>query len=463
MKNPEFTLLRTSAVKLAIKSIFIYGFALLMILISLNWVSQNYINEKIESELQQELIELQSLYSHSGQEELIAYIKNNQLISNHVYYYQSVNETKLAGNLYEWPEDSDIKFNMQVQGYWVEEDAIPVSLHDDDAFWPLIATSFADGSRLLIGRNVKQAKLLLEFSEFMIEAMGVAIIFACIISLILARKILRRINIISQTANNIMGGDLSQRIPLSKNHDEFDALSTHLNTMLDRIQKLIRGIRDVTDNIAHDLRSPLTRMRNQMEITLLESRSVDEYKNVLHQNIEDLEQLVSTFNALLSIAQTEAGNHRTQWSMVNLKQLATDLMELYQPLAENRGQTLQLINGSDSFIHGSRDLLAQSFGNLIENAIKYTPKNGLINLRINTTADYIEVIVEDTGPGIVDADKKRVFEKFVRLDGSRNAPGNGLGLSLVAAVASLHKAELILQDANPGLCVIQRFPRNLVL
>jgi len=172
-----------------------------------------------------------------------------------------------------------------------------------------------------------------------------------------------------------------------------------------------------------------------------------------------IESLIKTFNALLSIAQTEAGNHRTAMTEVSLKQLVTDLMELYKPLAESKGQTLEVINGDDSYIKGSRDLLAQSFGNLLENALKYTPVGGRIQFNIISSEGKVEVIVSDTGPGIPDNEKIHVLEKFVRLESARHTSGNGLGLSLVAAVADFHKAELELRDANPGLEVVQRFSK----
>jgi len=459
VKRPEFKLLHTTAVRLAIKSILLYGLLLSIVLAALYWVSGNNIDKQIENELQQEISGLQQIFNKSEPQDFIKHIERLQQQKDHIYYFNSADGKKLAGNLFDWPEDVDIKFDGKTRGLWVNDEVIPIEIHDDDAYWPVVATEFSDGSQLLIARNVEQPENLLELSEFLIEAMGIALLFAVLIAILLGQKILRRIDVISATASEIMLGDLAQRIPVSNNNDEFDALASQLNAMLDRIQQLIKGIRDVTDNIAHDLRSPLTRIRNQMEITLLESRSTEEYQKVLRSSINEVESLVRTFNALLSIAQTEAGNHRTLWSKINVKHLAKDLMDLYTPLCESKGQTLELINGENSFIYGSRDLLAQSFGNLIENAIKFTTRDGHIKLHILTSDKYVEVIVADTGPGIADAAKKHVLEKFVRLEGSRQTHGNGLGLSLVSAVAGLHKAELVLKDNNPGLQVVQRFPK----
>lgn len=457
MKHPDFKLFRTTAIRLAIKSVFLYGSLLIIVLLALSWASNRHISPGIVSELETEISELRKIYQTTGQQALIDKISALQKQNkHHIYFLYSNDNEKLAGNLLEWPGEADIAFDEEPQGVWIEEDIIPFNIRDDDAYWPVIATQL-DNNRLLLARNIRQEKTLLEFSEFMIEAMGVAILFAVFISIMLGRTILRRMNTIHLTAKEIMQGDLNRRIEISNNNDEFDDLSKQLNSMLDRIQQLIKGIRDVTDNIAHDLRSPLTRMRNNLEVTLLEQRSPQEYEKVLADNITDIEHLIKTFNALLSIAQTEAGSHRTSWSKINLKELATDLLDLYSPLAESRQQSLELINGENSTITGSRDLLAQSFGNLIENAIKYTAAGGHIKLIIKTTKDWLEFTVEDNGSGIAENETKRVLEKFVRLESSRHTPGNGLGLSLVSAVAALHKAELKLEDAHPGLRVIQRF------
>ena len=262
---------------------------------------------------------------------------------------------------------------------------------------------------------------------------------------------------ISLTAGDIMEGDLSQRIPVSTRNDEFDALAGRLNSMLDRIQVLIHGIREVTDNIAHELRSPLTRLHSRLEVTLLEDRSNDEYRQALRAGIEDIENLIHIFNSLLSIAQAEAGNHRDQWQTVDLNVLARDLAELYEPAAEERQQHLLLDLDVCRPVLGSRDLLGQAIGNLLENAIKYTPEGGNIHLSVIHDADTCVVKVADNGPGIPASQRQKVLERFVRLQNSIHSAGNGLGLSFVRAVAILHKAELILDDSHPGLIVMLCF------
>lgn len=459
MKHLETRLFQTTAVRLAVKAVLIYGLLLAAVLTALYWAAHSGFDERLGRQLEQEIDGLAPLLASNDRQRLNSELDRLQQ-QGRIVLLVSADGDKLAGNLKEWPQDADIEADGKTRGLWIEEDVIPPDLYGDDAYWPVVALKQDDGSRLLLAHHVEQSEDLLELSEFLIEAMGIALVFAVFIAVVLGRQILGRMDVISATAGEIMNGNLTQRIPLSDKQDEFDTLADRLNAMLERIQQLIKGIREVTDNVAHDLRSPLTRLRNQMEITLLEPRTTDEYQQVLRQSIEEIESLITTFNALLSIAQAEAGNNRVQWTQVDLKQLALDLMDLYIPLTEAKAQTLGVINGDQAIILGNRDLLTQSLGNLLENAIKFTPKGGNIRLQVKASESQVEVIVADSGPGIPETEKSRVLEKFVRLDNSRHTPGNGLGLSLVAAVASLHKAELILQDGNPGLQVIQRFNKT---
>lgn len=198
-------------------------------------------------------------------------------------------------------------------------------------------------------------------------------------------------------------------------------------------------------------------MRNQLEVTLLESRGEDDYRQAIGRGVEELEVLIRIFNALLEIAQAEAGTQRSQWEPVELDRLAADIVDLYQPAAEDHGQTLELLDCAPATIVGSRHLLAQAVSNLLENALKYTPAGGTIALRLRRNAGDVELSVADTGPGIPSAQRRRVLERFVRLDNARHTPDNGLGFSLVQAVARLHQVEFQLDDAGPGLRATLRF------
>jgi len=335
---------------------------------------------------------------------------------------------------------------------------------DQDGYWPMIASTLEDGSRLLVAQSVRQAE---DLQEFVLSAMAVILAVTIGLTLMLGwrmgRQMLARIDQINDTAGDILRGNLDRRVTLGgpngehrgKHGDEFDELATHLNRMLDHIEQLINGMREVTDNIAHDLRRPLSRLRNRLEVTLLEARRPEDYRRTIEAAVTDLETTVHTFDALLTIAQAEAGSYRGEWDVIDLSSLCADMGALYKDLIEEQGQHLQLSLKAATCVHGNRHLLGQAISNLLENAHQHAGANARIVLTLEraTARSAVVLTVSDTGPGIPSGQRQRVLQRFVRLEPSRSAPGNGLGLSLVAAVARLHRAELALGDNRPGLCV----------
>jgi signal transduction histidine kinase len=274
---------------------------------------------------------------------------------------------------------------------------------------------------------------------------------------ILSRNMLARLDTINRTSREIMAGDLSRRIPVHQAKDEFDTLSANLNLMLDRIERLMRGMREVTDSVAHDLRSPLNRLRNRLEALQRHHEEEDSTGQEIEAAIAETDRLIGTFNALLLIAEADAGTVREAMTVVDLNQIAEDVAELYGPLAEEKDVTLTLKHRGAVEVQGNRRLIAQAAANLIDNAIKYTPSGGAVHVSAKETPRGAEFRVLDTGPGIAPDDRARVVERFVRLEASRNSPGTGLGLSLVAAVARMHNAQLLLEDNQPGLKAVLRF------
>ena len=270
------------------------------------------------------------------------------------------------------------------------------------------------------------------------------------------------------TTQRIMAGDLSGRLPVGRSGDELDRLAENLNAMLERIEALMIGLKEVSDNIAHDLKTPLTRLRNRAEEALAKSSNEAEYRTALERTIEESDGLIRTFNALLMIARAESGQARDNMDDFDAAEVANGIHELYEPLAEDDGMTLR-VKTELAPLHGNRELISQALANLVENAIKYgkpvpKPLSVASPLSADTTAPSRDILIEarrdgdqvllsvtDHGPGIPEADRRHAVERFVRLEASRTLPGSGLGLSLASAVATLHGGDLRLGDAHPGL------------
>ena len=342
------------------------------------------------------------------------------------------------------------------------------------------------GHRLLVGRDVGERELFRKVVEqaFIVSAV-LMIVLALLAWLFVSRKVLGRIDMITEASRNIMRGALDERLPVTQSGDEFDRLSENLNTMLGRIEMLMQGLKEVSDNIAHDLKTPLTRLRNRVEVTLAsESGDSETYRAALEQTLEESETLIRTFDALLRIARVEAKSTQIEKAPLDIGAIAADMAELYEPVAEDEEALLTWDAGPGFMISGNRELVSQAVANLIDNALKYAvrhvaeqrqagdestlPPQAKIHVSIAREGDKpdtdaeddrpIIIAVADNGPGIAKEDRTRVLQRFVRLDKSRSQPGSGLGLSLVNAVARLHDATIILGDNEPGLIFAIHFP-----
>ncbi len=314
------------------------------------------------------------------------------------------------------------------------------------------------GYRLLVGRDLRDASMFraritrsLAWSALLTLALGVAG------GMFMTRNMLRRVEAVNRTSERIIHGDLTQRVPLTGSGDEFDQLAQNLNAMLDQIERLMLAMRQVTDNIAHDLRTPLARLRSRLEVTLLERPDAERYAEALRDTIAEADRLLGTFNALLSIAEAEAGSRRQDWAIVDLAEIARTVAELYEPVADENGLALAVDIDATLPVRGERHLLSQAIANLLDNALKYAPV-GNVMLRAKRDGDSARLDVADRGPGIPADRREAVFDRFVRLEGSRSTPGNGLGLSLVRAVARLHAGNCWLEDNEPGLKVVMTIP-----
>jgi len=463
VKPPEIRrLFRTSAVRISLWYACLYSVLAGTALGGYYWATSHYVDSQLRAGLHYDFINLRDIAKTHGftvlKQEVAA---RSRVDGNDGRYYLLTDKThhRVAGNLKGWPEEKDdqVPLDETVHAAWIDDDLNPAA-DDEDAYWPVIGKRFDNGSILLVARSVAQAEEMQLFSIYALSSLlFIIVVLALGMGVFMGRTILVRIDNIRATAENIMQGKLSQRIPLSHRNDEFDDLAERLNTMLNQIEQLMQGMRDVTDNVAHDLRSPLTRLRNRLDVTLLENRSPEEYKRAIEEAIHDTEELMKSFNAILQIAQAESGVLRVKMGDVDLASLAIQVAEFYQPLAQQRMQRITILAKRPVTVYGNRDLLSQALGNLLDNAIKYTPEGGLIQVQVEHSKDGVRATVSDNGPGIPAADRERVLQRFVRLDQARSSSGNGLGLSLVNAIAGLHGAKLSFSDNAPGLVVTLTF------
>ncbi len=359
-----------------------------------------------------------------------------------VYLLLGPNGAKLAGNLSTWPPEAN------AEPPWMN-----ISLEREGAVSEarLLRIDLGNGHRLLVGRDVAE-KLQLRglLSEGIAWAASASAALALLGAWALRRALERRLSPVYLTAAAVGAGDLSPRVPLSGRGDEFDKLGSTMNAMLDRIAQLMEGVRGVSDAIAHDLRTPIARARAKLEEALASARDEDALRAAVEQGIADLDGIARVFKAVLRIAEVEAGARRAAFETTDLAPMLHDVAELYSASAEMREQHL-LSELPDALpLVGDRDLLGQAVANLLDNALKFTPDGGTVRLEARAAEGLVEISIADDGPGMPDADRRRAGERFFRADAARTTPGSGLGLSLVRAVAAMHRGEVELADTHPG-------------
>ncbi len=323
------------------------------------------------------------------------------------------------------------------------------------------------GFRLMVGRDLAERETLRAvITHALVGSLLWLAGIGTVGGILVARRVLRRVDAMSDTAATIMAGDLSRRLPIAGTRDELDRLAANLNAMLDRIDALMAGVKQVSDNIAHDLRTPLTRLRNGAEEALRSAGTVDDLRGALEHTIEEADRLMAIFSALLMIARAEAGGGSGDLSAQRVGAIVRDVVDLYEPAAEEAGTAIRAVVDDGAMARINRELVTQAIANLLDNALKYGAApadaasgadNG-IAVTVREVGAEVEIAVADRGAGIADRDRARVVDRFVRLEGSRSQPGSGLGLSLVAAIASLHGGQFRLDDNAPGLRAVLTLP-----
>ena len=415
--------------------------------------------QQMDSTIQAEIQGLAERYDQEGLQgltELIAErVNRQQATGNSIYLLTTFTLQPLVGNLDRWPK------NASINNDWIEF-LLEINEQTNETHLARAKIFQLPGKYgLLVGRDVHQ---LTEAKRRIVQALtwglAIMVLLAFLGGLVLSRRTVRKIERINQTTQSIMSGDLSRRVPVTGRNDDFDQVADNLNQMLDRIQMLMEDIRRVSDNIAHDLRTPLARLRQHLEEARLEEDPTSKSALNLEQSIKEADSLLATFNALLRIARIEAGQVRAGFSEVDFYVLLEDIVEFYEPLVEEKDQHLETTLDANTTSHGDRDLLFQAFANILENAIKYTPNNGNLSVSLIKLNTEIVITIADNGPGIPATERDKVFRRFYRLDQSRSSSGNGLGLSMVSAVIALHNGNITLEDNIPGLRTIIQLPIN---
>jgi signal transduction histidine kinase len=432
------------------------------------WSSVGVIERQVADTVHAELRGLAEQYAEQGLPRLLEVIEQRSAPggdTDNVYLLVAPAGQRLAGNLQSWPQAA------QPDGEWLRLRLFRTLENTEPVTVGARAFELRGGFRLLVGRDMgARESLRRTILEAVGWGLGGALLLGAFGGWLLGRYLLSRVETVSRTSRRIVDGDLSQRVPLSGTGDAFDRLAENLNRMLARIETLMTGMRVVTDSLAHDLRSPLTRLRSRIEMALrehetphpgLEGRERDGDRDgdrqVLEQALADLETIRGTFDSLIAIAEAEAGVTRAAFQPVDLAELVGELAELYEPLAEESDCSLSVALEGPVTVPGHRQLLAQALSNLMDNALKYGCAGGKIAIGLERRGGEAVLTIADRGPGIPAEARERVLNRFVRLDESRSLPGSGLGLSLVAAVAKLHGTPLELQDNAPGLKVVWRF------
>jgi signal transduction histidine kinase len=454
-------LIRTTAFRLTLVYLLLFSLFAASLLGYFAWNTRRLITEQITTTVNAEASEISDIYNRRGLRGLVFTVDSRALRPGaNLYLVTTPAGQAIAGNV-----GSLAPGVMGTEG-WSETAYRRLEDQDNTDHRALVnVTQLSGGFRLLIGRDLEERRRLFgivakaaQWSILVVVVLGIAG------GIFVARRVLQRIDAMTGTTRRIMAGDLSGRLPVGRSGDELDRLAENLNAMLERIEALMVGLKEVSDNIAHDLKTPLTRLRNRAEEALAKSSCEAEYRAALERTIEESDGLIRTFNALLMIARAESGQARGNMDDFDAAEVANGIHELYEPLAEDDGMTLR-VKTAPAPIHANRELISQALANLVENAIKYGKPTSAaqvqgavvsmdakqILIEARREGDKVLLSVTDRGIGIPEGDRRHAVERFVRLDSSRSQPGSGLGLSLASAVATLHGGELRLDDAHPGL------------
>lgn len=459
-------LVRSTAFRLTLVYLIVFALyaAALLAYFALN--TGRLITEQITETVDNEIAGLAEQYTIGGLRQLVLILENRSLRpGSSLYLVTAPTGQALAGNV------GSLAPGVLDRSGWSETVYRRLDEQETAEHKALVrVTQLSGGFRLLVGRDLEErARMGAIITTAARGSVALVVVLGLVGGFFVARRVLRRFDAMTATTQRIMAGDLSGRLPVTGTGDELDRLATNLNDMLERIEALMRGLKEVSDNIAHDLKTPLTRLRNRCEAALRTAKSEGEYRAALESMLDESEGLIRTFDALLMIARAESGQARGNMIEFEAAEIVRGVGELYEPVADEKGLMLRVDASEGAKIRGNRELLSQALANLVDNAIKYAAPNehavegeqpAEIVLAVRREGGRVLVSVADRGPGIPEAERARAIERFVRLPHGMAQPGSGLGLSLAAAVARLHGGELTLEDNAPGLKTVIALPAS---
>ncbi len=459
-------LFRNTAIRLSALYILLFALCAVFLVLYMTSTTERFLRQQTQESVSREVADMQQLFDSGGINAFLTALERRaRQPGANLYVIAGPTGEILAGNV------ASIQPGVFDEEGWTGTSFEYEQFTDTDKSpkHNALAQVFVlpNGLRVLIGQDLGRPEVFrILVRQALMVALAVMGAGAVLIWFAIGRSALRRIDTMSVASQGIMAGDLARRLPVSGSGDEFDRMSVSLNAMLDRIEMLNEGLRQVSDNIAHDLKTPLTRIRNKAADALTAFQGTEDGAVALAGIINESEQLIRTFNALLMISRVEAGSSAAELQTVNLSAIAVDCLELCEPVAEDAGFRFQTDIAADCTVNGNRELLGQALFNLVDNAVKYAveAQDRTITVILRKTGDSIVLSVADHGPGIPAERREDAVKRLVRLDESRSKPGTGLGLALVKAVMDLHKGRLLLSDTSPdaqenaGLTVTMVFP-----
>ena len=456
---------KTFTFRLALVYVGLFGLSVVILFAFIYTFAMGYVETQVSDVIRMRynyiLKEYHDNGSHGAEERIKELIANND-DGSEIYLLINRENEKMVGNLNEMPADAVRETTSEKAGNWIRFQIEGSHNSPKNIGVKALVIPLSKWRTLLVGKTTHSTERIEQtIVKTFWASLLVTLAMAFAGAIVMTRSVMHRINIINRSANTIMHGGLGTRIPFTEGGDEFDELSANLNQMLDKIETLMQSLGQFSSNIAHDLRSPLNRIINRLEAGL---RTID-YENpartLLEKNIQDMQEIINTFNSILKISELEANTEIREFSPCNVQLIIENLVEFYEPYAAEKEISLANHISFPIIINGEKNLLAQAFANLIDNAIKFTPKGGKVDIFCEQEegTGATDIIIADNGIGVPADYMDKVFEKFFRLEQSRNTKGNGLGLSLVEAIASIHNATISLSDNHPGLRVRLRFPQ----